>query len=114
MIIRVILLILIALVGYYGFVRRRRSPVDIVVIMALVGTAAFCVIDPEATNAIAHAVGVGRGADLVTYLVEVALLFIVLHYHARLDDLRSKVTVLARELALLRADLPRRDGSDPT
>src|SRR5262245_21123235 len=99
MIIRGILLTLIALVGYYGFVRRREAPVHIVLLFAMLAAAAYFVIDPESTNVIAHAVGVGRGADLLTYLVEVALFFIVLHYHAKLVELQGKITALARELA---------------
>jgi len=104
MIIRVILLTLIALVGYYGFVRRRKAPIHILLLLGMLATAAFFVIDPESTNVIARAVGVGRGADLITYLVEVSLFFIVLYYHGKLVDLQGKITVLAREVALLRAE----------
>ena len=108
MIIRALLLVLLAAVGYYAFLRRRQVPVHVVIVIAMLGVAGFFVVVPEATNRLAHAVGVGRGADLVTYLVELALLFIVIHYYTLFVDLDARVTALVREIALLRAEIETR------
>ncbi len=106
MIIRV--LVLLAAVGYYAFLRRHKVPVHIVIVIAMLGVAGFFVVVPEATNRLAHAVGVGRGADLVTYLVELALFFIIIHYYTLFVDLDARVTALVREIALLRAEIEAR------
>ncbi len=108
MIIRVLLLVLLAAVGYYAFLRRHKVPVHIVIVIAMLGVAGFFVVVPEATNRLAHAVGVGRGADLVTYLVELALFFIIIHYYTLFVDLDARVTTLVREIALLRAEIEAR------
>ncbi len=108
MIIRVLLLVLLAAVGYYAFLRRHKVPVHIVMVIAMLGVAGFFVVVPEATNRLAHAVGVGRGADLLTYLVELALFFIIIHYYTLFVDLDARVTALVREIALLRAEIEAR------
>lgn len=50
----------------------------------------------------------GRGADLITYLVEVGILFVVLHYYMKFVELEERITELVREIALLR---PRCQGA---
>jgi small membrane protein len=105
MLIRVILLTLLAGIGYYAFARRHKVPIHIILVLGLLGLGALFVIVPELTNRIAHAVGVGRGADLISYLVEVLLLFVIIHYYTKFVELESQVTRLVREIALLRAEI---------
>ena len=109
MIIRVLLLLLLAVIGWRFFVKRSKLPIHIVVVGVVLGLAGIAVIFPELTNDIAHAVGVGRGADLITYLVEVGLLFVVVHYYTKFVELQSQITDLVREIALLRRELEQRD-----
>jgi small membrane protein len=105
MIIRLSLLAALVAIGYWGFLRRSRLPVHILLVLALLGVAALAVVFPSWTTVVANAVGVGRGADLVAYLVEVSLLFVCLHYYTKFVDLQRQVTDLVRELAILRAEL---------
>jgi hypothetical protein len=105
MIIRILLLALLALIGWRFFVRRNRLPVHIIVVAVVLGLAAIAVVVPESTNDVAHAVGVGRGADLITYLVEVGLLFVTVHYYTKFVELDAHVTKLVRELAIVRSEL---------
>jgi hypothetical protein len=105
MIIRILLLSLLALIGWRFFVRRNKLPIHIVVVAGVLGLAGLAVLFPELTNDIAHAVGVGRGADLITYLVEVGLLFVVVHYYTKFVELQAQITQLVREIAILRAEL---------
>lgn len=104
MIIRILLLTLLGLIGWRFFVRRNKLPIHILVVGFVLGLAALAVIFPELTNDIAHAVGVGRGADLITYLVEVGLLFVIVHYYAKFVELQAQITQLVREIAILRGD----------
>jgi hypothetical protein len=114
MIIRALLLLGLAAIGWFVFVRRNRLPFHIVIVMALLAVGAAAVIAPEqALNDIAHAFGVGRGADLVTYLLEVAVLFVLLHYYTKFVELQRSVTELTRELAIVRAELERAARSAP-
>lgn len=105
MIIRLSLLAALAAMGYWGFLRRSRLPVHILLVFALLGVAALAVVFPASTTVVANVVGVGRGADLVAYLVEVSLLFVCLHYYTKFVDLQRQITDLVRELAMLRAEL---------
>ena len=104
MAIRIVLLCILGATGYYGFMRRNRVPVHIVIVLGLLAVGAGFVLFPESANILAHWMGVGRGADLVSYVVEASLLFVALHYYTKFVDLDSKMTQLARELTLLRAE----------
>ncbi len=108
MLIRVLLLGALAAIGYSVFLRRQRLPIHIVLVMGLLGLAGLAVVFPDGTTVVANWLGVGRGVDLINYLVEVGLLFIVIHYYAKFVELEDQVTVLAREIALLRAEMDER------
>jgi small membrane protein len=108
MIIRVVILSALAAIGYLGFVRRNRLPVHIVLVFAILAVAALAVVFPEKTSIVAAWVGVGRGVDLIGYLVQVSLLFISLHYYTKFVEVQHQITGVVRELALLRAELESR------
>ena len=105
MIIRILMLSGLAAIGYLVFLRRNRLPIHIVVVFTMLGAGAIAVLFPERTDVIANYVGVGRGVDLITYLFEVAGIFILIHYYAKFVELQRNVTQLTRELAILRAEL---------
>lgn len=73
------------------------------------GTAAV-VWYPNMTTRIAHAVGVGRGADLMLYGAVIVLLLLVFHLHVAHDRLERQLTELIREQALRDFE---RDQSNP-
>ena len=107
MIIRVVLLSALAAIGWFVFLKRNRLPFHIVTVFALLIAGGFAVLFPEATDDIANFVGVGRGVDLITYVIEVLVLFVLLHYYTKFVDLQRQVTELTRELAILRAEVDR-------
>lgn len=76
-----------------------------IVILVIGGT--ICVWNPELTNRVAHAVGIGRGADLLIYLWIVLSLFVALRLHLQLRAQHESITLLARALALREAESPR-------
>lgn len=71
---------------------------------ALLGT--VFVLRPDLTNAIAHSLGVGRGADLVFYLFFVTSAYLLLRLYAKTRALDRQITQLARSLALAQAAPP--------
>lgn len=107
MIIRILLLSGLAATGWLVFLRRTRLPFHIVIVFAVLAVAGVAVIFPDITAEAADLVGVGRGADLVTYLVEVGTLFVLLHYYTKFVELERRQTEIVRELAILRAELDR-------
>jgi len=108
MLIRILLLAGLALIGYRFFLRRNKLPFHIVFLFLFLGAGAVMVVFPETTSDIAHFVGVGRGADLVTYVALIAILFALVHYYTKFVELESQLTRLVREMALLRAELDER------
>src|SRR5262249_16825543 len=89
------------------FLRRNRLPFHIVTVFALLGMGAAAAMFPGLTDDIAHYVGVGRGVDLVTYILEIAVIYVLIHYYTKFVELQRQQTALTRELAILRAELER-------
>ena len=112
MIIRILLLVGLAAIGYSIFLRRNRLPFHIMTVFLLIGAGAVAIIFPDVTQDAANLVGVGRGTDLVTYLSIVAVMFVLLHYYTKFVELQRQLTEVTRELAILRAEVNRVAPSD--
>ncbi|MFN0249232.1 MAG: DUF2304 domain-containing protein [Kofleriaceae bacterium] len=112
MIIRILLLLGFAAIGWFIFLRRNRLPIHIMTVFLLLGAGAVAVVFPDITQDVADAVGVGRGADLVLYITIVMVMFVLLHYYTKFVELQKNVTDLTREIAILRAEVERVAPSD--
>jgi hypothetical protein len=117
-IIRILLLAAIAAIGWFVFLRRNKLPFHIVMVFALLGAGATAVISPDTIDTVAHLVGVGRGADLVTYFSLVGVLFVLIHYYSKFVELQRNLTTVTRDLAILRTELehdrPARSTNPPS
>ncbi len=82
-------------------------PFHIVTVFGLLGAGAIAVVFPETTNEVANFVGVGRGADLVTYTAIVAVMFVLLHYYSKFVELQRQLTEVTREQAVMRSEMER-------
>ena len=107
MIIRVVLLAALAAIGWFVFLKRNRLPFHIVFVFATLAAGGVAVLFPEETDKIANVVGVGRGVDLITYVIEVTVLFVLLHYYTKFVELQRQLTDVTRELAIRRAEVDR-------
>jgi len=67
----------------------------------------IAVLWPDLTTVAANAVGVGRGTDLVLYLLVMVFAYAALTTTQKIHRLQHDITVLTRELALLQ---PARSG----
>jgi hypothetical protein len=76
-----------------------------VALLILVALGVLAVLNPEASNRLAHLVGVGRGADMLLYLTVVAFVFVSLNVYLKFRDLESRLTEVGRAVALLEAEL---------
>lgn len=112
MIIRILLLSGIAAIGWSVFLKRNRLPFHIIIVFAILVVGAAAVLFPDSSDDVAQFVGVGRGVDLITYLIEIAVLFVLLHYYTKFVELQRQLTGVVRELAIMRAELDRVTGPD--
>lgn len=107
MMIRVLLIGGFAAIGWFVFRRRNRLPLHIMLVFLLLVAGAVAVVFPMLTTDVANLLGVGRGADLVTYIAIVTVMFVLVHYYTKFVELQQQVTDLTRELAILRAEVDR-------
>ena len=68
------------------------------------------VVYPDGMTALAHLVGVGRGADLILYALVVAFVFVSLNTYLKFRDYEARLTRLARRVAIAEARAQHRDG----
>ena len=58
---------------------------------------------PSRVTSVANALGVGRGADLVLYVLTITFLLTAVGLYKKLQDLEDRYVEVVRHLALLRA-----------
>jgi hypothetical protein len=73
-------------------------------LMLLVVGMIIAVLFPDSTNDLAHFVGVGRGADLLLYLLALAFIAYVLNNYLHQQDEKDALYRLARKVAILDAN----------
>lgn len=81
------------------------------VLLVLIALGAVFTVVPNWTSAIAHAIGVGRGTDLILYLLVIGSSTGFLVLYVKLRAVRREVTLLVRKIAL---DGSARSSSDTT
>lgn len=65
--------------------------------------AIITVLNPDLSTKVAHLVGVGRGADLLLYMLTIAFIFQVLSNYVKSKDEQKRVVKLARKIAIMEA-----------
>ena len=90
---------------FYAYLQRRKSSLVSLAIVVVSAAGIVAVLLPSFSNAVAHAVGVGRGADLVFYCWIVITLLVSVNLQFKILQVQQNVTTLTRELAL-RAPVP--------
>lgn len=104
MIIQILLTVGLLFIGLYGYTQKRRSlPLSIVICVSVV-IAMYFVWAPAHANAVAHRIGVGRGADLVFYCWGLISLLLLVNLQVRLLKTREQITLLARRIAIVEAE----------
>lgn len=103
---------LLAIVVVVAAIRRHRLAPGPGALWVLLWTAAGVLIArPEWTAILAGFLGIARGADLVFYLAILGAMVGFLAVYIRLRRLESQLTLVVRELALVRAQMES-DGED--
>ena len=70
---------------------------------ALMVVVVIAVLAPDLVSIVAQAIGVGRGTDLVLYMVSVTFGFYVVNQYLRAQESRHQLHQLARRIAILEA-----------
>lgn len=104
MIIQILLTVGLLFIGLYGYAQKRRSLPLCIVICVSVVIAMYFVWAPAHANAVAHVIGVGRGADLVFYCWTLISLLLLVNLQVRLLKTREQITMLARRIAIVEAE----------
>ncbi len=65
--------------------------------------AAVAIWNPELTNRTARALGIGRGADLLIYVVAITVIVGFFYFYQTTRRLQREITGLVRDIALERA-----------
>ena len=97
----------------YAWSEQRRAPLVAACTVAAAVLGLYFVWFPSHANALAEIAGVGRGADLILYLWVLISLLILFNLHLKLRSQMELITELARETALLRADIGQDRNESP-
>jgi len=79
---------------------------DRLIALVLFGTAVGAIVIPEATTVVANALGVGRGADLLTYILATGSVFAAILLYTKIHNTDRTVTELVRSMAIMDAEAP--------
>ena len=71
-----------------------------IIMLALAAAAVISILNPQLTTEVANLVGVGRGTDLLLYLLVAVFLYVTVGFWLRFRDLERQLTVMARRLAI--------------
>jgi hypothetical protein len=103
-VLQIIAVVIIALAGFF-LLRNggaRQQALRRIVMLIFVLVAAFSVFFPQVWTWVANLLGIGRGADLLLYLLVLIFIGFVANTYRRFRQLENSLTTVSRELALLK------------
>ena len=112
MVIQFILLAAVGL-GFLLFVRRwhgvRMQAGKRIGLVAFAVLNIYAVLRPNDVTWVANRLGVGRGADLVLYVLVIAFMLGMLNFYLRFKTMDRRLTELARTIAIREAEIVNRE-----
>lgn len=106
------LAVVLALRSVVGLLRGERPRWAGLLRAAIWTIAAVAVLRPDLTTVVANSFGIGRGADLVMYVVAIAFVAGFFFLYARYRRVEASLTALTRYLALRDAQPPVSIGAE--
>jgi len=101
--IQITLVLTSAVIVVLYFARMRSQLLDRAVGVTLFITSLVTIIRPGLTTTIAHYFGVGRGSDLIFYLMISGLAFLCVVLYTKIRKLEETQTIIVREIAIREA-----------
>lgn len=74
--------------------------------------AAISVLNPGLVTRMAHSIGIGRGADVLIYVVTLTFIATTFYFYSRYLRLQRQITDLTRYLAIHEAKHPETSSAD--
>lgn len=112
MVIQFVLLAAVGL-GFLLFVRRwhgvRMQAGKRIGLVAFAALNVYAVLRPNDVTWVANRLGVGRGADLVLYVLVIAFMLGMLNFYLRFKTMDRRLTELARTIAIREAEIVNRE-----
>jgi small membrane protein len=108
-VIKIILVVVLAAFAVFLMIPgrgQRHVAIRRLLMLVLLALVVLAVIFPPAVTAVAHLVGVGRGADLLLYGLIVVFAGNSILVQRRHRNTEREITILARQLAILQAPQP--------
>jgi hypothetical protein len=102
----VVLTLVLFVRGRHGVRLQASKRVAFIAFLMLNG---YAVLRPDDVSRVANLVGVGRGTDLLLYMLIVAFVFGTLNMYMRLRETERRLTDLARAVAIQHAEQLNRD-----
>ncbi|MDO5722996.1 MAG: DUF2304 domain-containing protein [Flaviflexus sp.] len=105
-IIKVLLLVAILVAAAYlarATANAKNVALRRILLVCFVLIAVISILNPGLTTRVANFVGVGRGTDLLLYLLIIAFLSYSVASFRRMNTFENRITDLARELAIARS-----------
>jgi len=105
------ILLIAAALGFGVLVLREKVPGQQLALRRVAGVAVViagigAVLWPNTTTVVANAIGVGRGTDLVLYVLVMVFVYHAVAMSQRMHQLEHKIIELTRALALSRPQAP--------
>ena len=98
--IQIILISAFLFTSLYYFVRLRNRIADVFLLLTLLLTSVLFILFPEWVSSIAKRIGVGRGTDLIFYLLVVLFFFVTLKLYSRIRKLEQQITEIIRKQSI--------------
>jgi len=98
-------LLILGTLGLLAQLLRRRAAARTrawkrLILIALLCVAVVSILQPELTTRAANVLGVGRGTDLLLYLLTAVFLYVAMGFYLKFKDVERQLTLLARRQAL--------------
>ena len=111
--IKLLLLAAIVVIGLLAFRGSRKALHKVLwraYVVLVVIAAGLAVIFPDALTEVANVLGIGRGADLLLYLLVVTFMLVSVVLFRRINALERRYTALARAMAVQEALATRQES----
>ena len=104
MIIKTLLTVLCTLILFYTLNKTSKYKFRKPVITLIIVIGYFAIWNPNSTTYIANLMGVGRGTDLLLYILIITNLYTLSKIKFKFEEQDAKLTILSRKVAIKEAD----------
>ncbi len=104
MIIKILLTLLCSILLFYSLrsTSKHRFSKSVITLIIVIGY--FAIWNPNSTTYIANLMGVGRGTDLLLYILIITNLYTLSKIKLKFEEQDEKLTILSRKVAIIQVD----------